>query len=199
MRIRRSLIVPAAVLGLATVAATAVVSADAQAFAGSKPAAASASVTSPAPLDFSAIATSWSTEKGGLDIGYLKDVKTVDGVVKVTIDRVSFYTGPEAKALNRGKEPLNSYTMVDLSTKQRTFVLDPKASLQAEYSLRNDTAAHPEEGGDVGRQKLTMAQFLRNAAVDHTFSGGSTLVWLRHTDGNTMTGNVTALAEQYVP
>ena len=138
--------------------------------------------------DLSPVPQGWSSEKGGLDIGYLTGVTRKNGVVKVTIDRVSFFTGEKADALNGDED--SAYVVSNVNSRKRTFVLDPRASIEAELELRNDAAE-----GEVGRQKLTVAQFVRNAK--QVAEGGDTLVWLRHTDG--LTGDVTALAEQYVP
>ena len=76
-----------------------------------------------------------------------------------------------------------------LDATESTFVLDPNASLQGEEGLRNDPSRR------AVRQTLTRSEFVRNAARLEA-ENRSPLVWLRHGGPD---GNVTALAEQYVP
>jgi hypothetical protein len=185
MRIHRTLIAPAVGIvlgGLAVAGIGATVNSSAAA-------ASDASVKCAA--DYSPIPVNWSTEKGGLDIGRLVAVTSVGGVVKVRIDRVSFYRGAEAVALNHGEEPVGGYLDTDTDSREQTFTLDPKASIEAENMLRND----PDAG--VEREKLTSEQLVHNANRADEESGIGALVWLRHTDG--MNGTITALAEQYTP
>jgi hypothetical protein len=122
----------------------------------------------------------------GLDFAILTKVTSRNGRVTLTIDRASYYSGPEAVAHNNGEPPANDYVIVNNNPTLRTFVLDPQASLQAEQALRNN----PDE---TGRETLTRSQFVRNSAR----VASPPLVWLRHTDG--LSGPVTALAEQFVP
>jgi hypothetical protein len=185
MRLHRTLIAPAVgiILGGLAVAGFA-------ATANSTAAVASGG-TVKCVADYSPIPVNWSTEKGGLDIGRLVAVTAVDGVVKVRIDRVSFYRGAEAVALNHGEEPVGGYLDTDTDSRESTFTLDPKASIQAENMLRNN----PDAG--VAREKLTSEQLVHNVNRADDESGIGAYVWLRHTDG--MSGTVTALAEQYIP
>jgi hypothetical protein len=185
MRLHRTLTVPAVgiVLGGLAVAGF-------SATANGTAAAASGTAVKCA-ADYSPIPENWSTEKGGLDIGRLVAVTSADGVVKVRIDRVSFYRGAEAVALNHGQEPMGGYLETDTDSRERTFTLDPKASIQAESMLRNN----PDAG--VGPEKLTREQLVHNVNRADDESGVGALVWLRHTDG--MSGPITALGEQHVP
>ena len=155
MRINRTFLGPAAGIGLVVLTVAGLGGATAYGTASTASTASTGTVKCAA--DYSPIPQNWSTEKGGLDIGRLVKVTSAKGVVKVRINRVSFYRGAEAVALNNGKQPLDGYIETDTNTRQQTFTLDPKASLQAENLLRND----PNAG--VGREKLTRAQFIRNA------------------------------------
>ena len=135
--------IAAAVLGLAalaTLAATGIGVANAQSNSSAATSAMSntAAVTSSSRgclPDYSPIPATWSTEMGGLDIGRLTKVTAKDGVVTVRIDRVSFFTGAEAKALNHGKVPLDDYILTNIGRTQRTFTVDPKSSILADSAL----------------------------------------------------------------
>jgi len=144
---------------------------------------------SPVQADYSPI-PEVPGSKSGLDFGILRKVTTSNGVVTLTVDRAAFYMGKEAKAHNKGKEPLNGYLLENTNTRTRTFVLDPKASLQGSISLRND----PDAGNES--ETLTPAEFLRNAGRALA-EDSEPLIWLRHTDG--LNGSVTAVSEQYTP
>jgi hypothetical protein len=185
MRIHRTLIAPAVGLVLGGLAVAGLIA------TANGTAAAASGGTVKCAADYSPIPVNWSTEKGGLDIGRLVAVTSADGVVKVRIDRVSFYRGAEAVALNHGQEPVGGYLDTDTDSRVRTFTLDPKASIQAENMLRNN----PDAG--IEREKLTREQLVHNANRSDDESGIGSLVWLRHTDG--MSGTITALAEQYIP
>ena len=194
MRTHRTSIA-AAVLGLGVLTATGIGVANAQSGSSAASTAVSnaAAVTSAARgcvPDYSPIPASWSTEKGGLDIGRLTKVTAKNGVVTVRIDRVSFFTGAEAKALNHGKVPLDDYILTNIGSTQRTFTVDPKSSILADSSL----LTNPDDAGT--RHKLTLKQFVANANRPDT-KQDQPLVWLRHTNG--MSGTVTAIAEQYTP
>lgn len=151
-----------------------------------------ASTTAPQDCvrNYSPISANWSTEKGGLDIGRLIKVTSKDGVVKVRMDRVSFYRGPEAKALNGGVVPPNDYLEVNLTTTRRTFTVDPKSSIRASQAL----GSHPSN--PPVRETITLAQFIRRAHRPANLRDAP-LVWVRHTNG--MSGSITAIGEQYVP
>ena len=197
MPAHRTFAVPAAAVALTALAMTGITAAGASATASapSAPSVLAAGAGATCARDYSPVPENWSTEKGGLEIGHLTKVISSNGVVKVRIDRVSFYRGPEAVELNGGEPPLDDYLLTDTDARQRTYVLDPKASLQAEYLLRNDLGSDDEE---VGRQTLTRTQFVRNAlALQGDDDPVAPLVWLRHTDG--FGGPVTAIAEQYTP
>jgi hypothetical protein len=131
-----------------------------------------------------------SSSESGLDFGFLTRVVRNDGTVTLRFDRASFYTGAEAKKRNKGKAPENDYLIENTNTTQRSFALDPKASIIAENRLRNDE-------GQVGRQPLTLDEFIKNTERELTGSTTDLPVWLRHTNG--LTGPVTALAEQFLP
>jgi hypothetical protein len=131
-----------------------------------------------------------ATSEPGLDFGYLTRVVSKDGAVTLRFDRATFYTGDEAKSRNQGKTPDNDYFIENTNPAQRLFVLDPRASIVAANRLLT-------EPGEVGRQDLTVAQFVQNSTRVLTGSTTDLPVWLRHTDG--LTGPVTALAEQYLP
>lgn len=126
----------------------------------------------------------------GLDFGFLTRVVSKDGVVTLRFDRAAFYTGDEAKQRNGGKAPDNDYLIENTNPAQRSFILDPQASLIAASRLRN-------ESGVAGRQTLTATEFIDNSTRVLTGSTTDLPVWLRHTDG--LSGPVTALAEQYLP
>jgi len=139
--------------------------------------------------NYSPIPENVSSEPG-LDFGFLTRVVRNDGTVILRFDRASFYTGDEAKRRNKGKAPENDYLIENTNPAQRSFELDPKASIIAENRLRN-------EAGQFGRQKLTLDEFIKNSGRELTGSTTDLPVWLRHTDG--LTGPVTALAEQFLP
>ena len=109
-----------------------------------------------------------------LDFGTLTGVTARNGVVILHVDRFNFYPDGE---------------IIPAPVAVSDFVLDPKASIQAEKSLRTDREAK------AGRQALTRSQFVRNAARLRSEHRGA-LVWLRHGGAG---GHVTALAEQHVP
>ena len=113
-----------------------------------------------------------------------------NGVVTLRFDRAAFYTGDEAKKHNHGKVPDNDYLIENTNPAQRSFDLDPGASIIAADRLRN-------ESGPDGRQTLTVAEFIQNSTQVLTGSTTDLPVWLRHTDG--LSGPVTALSEQYLP
>jgi hypothetical protein len=126
----------------------------------------------------------------GLDFGLLTRVVSKDGVVTLRFDRAAFYTGEEAKQHNGGTAPDNDYLIENTNPAQRSFNLDPRASIIAASRLRS-------ESGVAGRQTLTVAEFIQNSTQVLTESTTDLPVWLRHTDG--LAGPVTALAEQYLP
>jgi hypothetical protein len=117
----------------------------------------------------------------GLDFGTLVGVSVRNGVTHLHVDRWAFYAdGDMVDRINGGRSPSEGVS---------TFVLDPKASLQGEKSLRNERDAKPT------RKTLTRGEFLRSAARLEN-EGLGALVWLRHGGRH---GYVTALAEQHVP
>jgi hypothetical protein len=141
------------------------------------------------PADYHPIPADPTTEPD-LDFGFLTRVVGTDGQVTLRLDRATFYTGEEAKAHNKGKEPDSDYVIENTNTIQREFTLDPQASITAANRLRTQT-------GQVGTETLSAAQFVQNAQRELTASTDDLAVWLRHTDG--LTGPVTAIAEQYLP
>lgn len=153
-----------------------------------------------APPDYSPIPVNpaASGKSAGLDFGVLTKVTTAGGVVTLHVNRAHFYMGAEAKAQNHGEIPLDGWVSKDTDGKKEfTFILDPKASIQAEGSLQTD-----QEGTDQ-RVTLTRAQFLRNidqltVHYQKNFTDPvPPYVWLRHTGGPD--GPVTALADQFTP
>jgi hypothetical protein len=124
----------------------------------------------------------------GLDFGTLTRVTATDGVVVLHVDRFNFYTEGEPIAASSARLSPTGLP-IDPAARESAFVLDPRASIQAEKSLRNDRS------DKAARQTLTHAEFVRNAARLEAENLGA-LVWLRH-DGPD--SRVTALAEQYVP
>lgn len=124
--------------------------------------------------DYRPIRSNPGFSEEGLDFGTLTRVTVTNGVVVLHVDRFNFYT--EGETITR-------------DTRVSTFVLDPKASLQAEKSLRSD------RDQKASRQTLTRSEFIRNAARIEAENLGA-LVWLRHGGSD---GHVTALAEQHVP
>ena len=138
----------------------------------------------------------------GLDFGYLTRVVSIGGTVTLRFDRASFYTGDEAKQHNNGQAPENDYLIDNTNPAQRDFVLDPRASIIAVNRLRDQPGSTSQPGsttqpGSTGREILTVAEFVANAQRVLTGTTTDLPVWLRHTDG--LSGNVTALAEQYLP
>ena len=87
-----------------------------------------------------------ATSEDGLDFGYLTKVVSKDGTVNLRFDRASFYTGDEAKRRNGGQVPDNDYLIENTNPMQRSFVLDPQASIIAANRLQNTPS------GQVGRQ-----------------------------------------------
>jgi hypothetical protein len=125
-----------------------------------------------------------------LDFGFLNRVVSRNGTVTLRFDRATFFTGDAAKQRNGGQTPDNDYLIENTNPAQRSFSLDPKASIIVVNRLRTDP-------GQVGRQTLTLDQFVQNSNRVLTGSITDLPVWLRHTDG--LTGPVTALAEQFLP
>jgi hypothetical protein len=123
-----------------------------------------------------------------LDFGYLTKVVESGGYVRVSFDRANYYTGAEAKKLNGGVAPPDDYKIVNTNPMLRIFAIDPEASLIGTARL---TAS-----GSGPAQQLTLAQFLTNAQKA-TANNRQVPVWLRHTTG--LTGQVTALEEQFIP
>jgi hypothetical protein len=126
----------------------------------------------------------------GLDFGFLTRVVRNDGTVTLRFDRASFFTGDEATKHNKGKAPDNDYLIENTNPAQRSFQLDPKASIIATNRLLTQV-------GEVDRQTLTVDEFVANSTRVLTGSTTDLPVWLRHTDG--LSGPVTSLAEQYLP
>jgi hypothetical protein len=124
----------------------------------------------------------------GLDFGFLTKVSNSNGTVLLRFDRAYFYTGKEAITHNGGVAPDNDYLIENSNPALRTFAIDPRASLMAGTRLAD------QQG--TSRERLSPAVFLSNAQRA-TANGAKVPVWLRHTDG--LTGQVTALAEQYLP
>jgi hypothetical protein len=131
-----------------------------------------------------------TTSEPGLDFGYLTRVVSKDGTVTLRFDRATFYTGDEAKQRNNGEDPENDYLIENTNPAQRQFTLDPRASIVAVNRLLNQT-------GQVSRETLTVAEFVANSRRVLTGTTTDLPVWLRHTNG--LTGDVTAVAEQYLP
>jgi len=125
-----------------------------------------------------------------LDFGFLTRVVSNNGAVTLRFDRASFFTGEAAKAHNQGITPDNDYLIENTNPAQRSFELDPQASIIAASRLLN-------QPGPVGRETLTVAEFVQNATRVLTGSTSDLPVWVRHTDG--LSGPVTALAEQFLP
>lgn len=131
-----------------------------------------------------------ATTEPGLDFGFLTRVVNQNGTVTLRFDRASFYTGEEARQRNNGEAPDNDYLIENTNPAQRQFTLDPKATIVAVNRLLSQT-------GQVGRETLTVAEFIQNSRRVLTGSTTDLPVWLRHTNG--LTGDVTAVAEQYLP
>jgi hypothetical protein len=110
--------------------------------------------------------------------------------VTLVFDRATFYTGTAAQEQSQGQVLDNGHWIENTNPAQRSFPIDPQASIQAEHRLRND----PDQ---LGRQLLTLEQFVLNATRVLTESTTVLGVWLRHTGG--LDGPVTAVAEQYLP
>jgi hypothetical protein len=129
--------------------------------------------------------------ESGLDFGYLTKIDQSGDSVELRFDRAYFYTGAEAKKLNKGVAPPDDYLIQNDNPALRTFTVDPKASLLA-------TTLLTDSGSPSGatRQTLSLAQFVANAERA-TSNNGRVPVWLRHTDA--LTGPVTAVAEQFLP
>jgi hypothetical protein len=125
----------------------------------------------------------------GLDFGYLTGVMNQNGTVTLRFDRATFSTDAKAKRHDQGKAPETDYLIENTNPAQRTFELDPKASIIAANRLLNQ----PDQ---VTREALTAEEFVRNSA-QALGTGVRLPVWLRHT--GELTGPVTALAEQYLP
>jgi hypothetical protein len=141
-----------------------------------------------APANYHAIAEDATKEKG-LDFGFLTKVTEKDGTVSIRFDRASFYTGAEAIKHNHGEAPNDDYFIENTNTALRSFALSAKASIQAENALRTDPSG-------VGREKLTIKQFVHNANAISDLNEGVP-IWVRHAGGPN--GPVTALAEQFLP
>jgi hypothetical protein len=187
MRVKSILDVPTAVLNLVTLRARASTDGKAQivraSTAGTENVAAVSSTDAYRP-----IRPNPGFWEEGLDFGTLTRVSVTDGVVVLHVDQFNFYT--EGEAVSRSNAALSPTGLpIDPTARESAFVLDPKASIQAEKSLRHD------RNGKAARQTLTQAELVRNAARLEAENLGA-LVWLRH-DGPD--GRVTALAEQYVP
>jgi hypothetical protein len=189
--------VPAAVLSL--VALSACGSADENA----SPASISdgKAVNASTELDYTPIPATPAQTAGatkGLDFGTLTSITTANGVVTLHVDRSNFYIGEDATA--HGAEENRDWIVKDTDGegKELSFVLDPKASLQAEAGLRND-----HDFGSNVRENLTQAQILANMTYvtkKNTANPDETetvYVWLRHADG--VDGPVTAVADQFIP
>ena len=151
------------------------------------------------PPDYSAIPEAPYTlkpaERANLDFGILSSVTTTNGITTLHVDRTVFYQGEEAQAHGAGDAEEWITRDPDGEGKVLTFTLDPKASIQAEASLRND-----HDAGSQIRENLTPAELATN--TDYVTSGKSDagptiLVWLRHTGGPN--GPVTALVDQFTP
>jgi hypothetical protein len=114
-------------------------------------------------------------------------------VVWIWFNRAAFYTGEAARKHNHGVAPDPDYLIQDSNPLVRYFTVDSKASLIAEFRLRN------RSDGTFGRQALTAGQFVANAtdALNQGSPKSPIPVWLRHSGGQN--GPVTALSEQYLP
>ena len=152
-----------------------------------------------ASADYSAIPeTPYSltpAERANLDFGILSSVTTTNGITTLHVDRTVFYQGQEAQAHGAGDSEEWITRDPDGEGKLLTFTLDPKASIQAEASLRND-----HDAGSQIRENLTPAQLATNTTYvtsGKSDAGPTILVWLRHTGGPN--GPVTALVDQFTP
>jgi hypothetical protein len=145
--------------------------------------------TATGPADYHPIPVD-ATSEPGLDFGYLTRVVTAGGEVTLLFDRATVYTGEEAKQHNDGKEVDGDVLIENTNPAQRSFPLDPLASITAENRLRT-------QPGQVAPETLTLEQFVANAQRELTASTSELPVWLRHTDG--LAGTVTAVAEQHLP
>jgi hypothetical protein len=123
------------------------------------------------------------------DFGFLTAISQSGSRVSVKFDRAQFLTGDAAKAANGGQAPDDDYLIKNTNPAVRTFTVAPKASLAGYARLNNQNNA-------VQRETLTMTQFVENAQHALT-QDGKIPVWLRHTNG--LAGDITALAEQYLP
>lgn len=141
------------------------------------------------PADYHPIPAD-ATSEAGLDFGYLTRVVTADGGVTLLFDRATVYTGEEAKKHRGNQDGDDDFVIENTNPAQRSFQLDPKASITATNRLRTQT-------GQVGPETLTVVQFVANSQRELTASTTDLPVWLRHTNG--LTGPVTAVAEQYLP
>ncbi|MBT0772662.1 hypothetical protein KIH74_27205 [Kineosporia sp. J2-2] len=149
---------------------------------------------SPASTTFSAIPAkatdSYGFAKDGLEFGYLTKVTLKNDKLRITLDQAEFYDGKAAKLLNGGITPPDDYRIAHDDTQDPfTYTVSTKASLIGV----NELLGHPD---DLKRTTITRTQLVKNFAE---LENKHVAVWLRHTDTESNGGQVTALAEQYIP
>ncbi|GAA3606789.1 hypothetical protein GCM10022223_23390 [Kineosporia mesophila] len=126
----------------------------------------------------------------GLEFGYITKARLKNGKLKITVRQAEYYDGKASKLLNGGITPPDDYTIaVDKTLDPFTYTVSGKASLIGVNELRG----YPDP---VGRKSITAAQLVRNF---NRLDTKKVAVWLRHTDTETNSGAVTALAEQFIP
>jgi hypothetical protein len=81
------------------------------------------------------------------DFGYVRSIKTVEGVTRIAFDRAQLLTGKKAIAYSvrkgMGDEVPNDYIVVNDNRKLRDLVLAPSAKLYGTGILRNTTDPVP--------------------------------------------------------
>jgi hypothetical protein len=122
-------------------------------------------------------------------IGFLTAVRVTDDTVRLTVDRVLWLTGEEARRANHGVEPENGYVIVNQNRRLRTYRLDADAQLLGGDQLGSD-------GDGSQAEEITIQQLVERAAAAIA-RGTPPLVNLWHEDSEDTT--VVRLVEQYRP
>lgn len=122
-------------------------------------------------------------------IGFLTAVRVTDDTARLTIDRVLWLTGEEARRANHGVEPENGYVIVNQNRRLRTYPLDANAQL-----LGGDQLGSDGDGSQV--EEITTPQLVERATAAIA-RGTPPLVNLWHEDSEDTT--VVRLVEQYRP
>jgi hypothetical protein len=122
-------------------------------------------------------------------MGFLTAVRVTDDTVRLTIDRVLWLTGEEARRANHGVEPENGYVIVNQNRRLRTYRLDANAQL-----LGGDQLGSDGDGSQV--EEITTPQLVERATAAIA-RGTPPLVNLWHEDSEDTT--VVRLVEQYRP